>query len=382
MPYTNHQVLIPPFTSPDVAGVTFGGFEVDKYPNSQPNARNEAGDAWYSVAHSGVAGVVPGLSKAGVPVWDYITMPQAMIAAANKGNGWHLTTAFERAGLAFLAKKLSNNDTRAWPSGGNSNLNPPQDILTNTEIAVLDKHLNNETGTYYRALPGTGPNNWSHNHMSNGVFDLNGLVYEWLMGLFIGVTGTDGHPEVLANLDVTYTGSPYGRGTISGHDGTTVLTCDGTGDNWLKAWVADAFNGYSLYIAEANTGAGVFYPITDGTATTLTVTGNPENGVATFCIVRHVAVDVGGGCTSGQRVVTLRDIDADLKPFAIPATTDATGVNAYGNDYYYFDKAALRAAIWGGHFASVANAGVFSLNLSGAPSYSNYNIGFRACKAL
>ena len=32
--YTNKQIIIPPFTSADVAGVTFGGFVMDKYPCS------------------------------------------------------------------------------------------------------------------------------------------------------------------------------------------------------------------------------------------------------------------------------------------------------------------------------------------------------------
>jgi uncharacterized membrane protein YgcG len=381
--YTNKQVIIPPFVSGDVSGVTFGGFAVDKYICSQPDATPAEGSA--NVAHSGAAGAVPGLSKAGVPVWDYITFPQAMIAAANKGKGWHLITAFEWASLAFLAKKLSANDTRSWPGGGNANSDPPADILTATEIALLDKHLHAENAAYHRALPGTGPKGWSHNHAANGVFDLQGLVYQWVMGLFIGAAGVDGHPEVLASLDCTYTGSPYGRGTISNSGGNPpVLTVDGAGVNWLKQWGADAFNGMSVYIAEAAGGAGAFYAITDTTATTLLLTNGdaPGNGTATFCIVKHIATDISAGCTSGQKILTLRDADADLKGFAIPATTDGTGASGYGNDYYYFDKTALRAALRGGAFNNAAVAGVFCLHVDLAPSTAYYDIGFRACKAL
>ncbi len=376
--YTNRQVIIPPFVSADVAGVTFGGFAVDKYPCSQPDARPDEGSP--NVAHSGAAGAVPGLSKAGIPVWDYITYPQAMIACANKGKGWHLLTAFEWAALAFLAKKLGT-----MPNGGNANTDPPADYAATTEIALLDKHLHGETASYHRALPGTGPKNWAHNHLANGVFDLQGLVWQWVMGLHIGVAGTDGHPEVLGSLDCTYTGSPYGRGTISGSGGATpTLTVDGAGINWLKQWTADAFNGMSVYIAEAASGAGAFYAITDTTAMTLVLTASdaPGNGPATFCIVKHVATDIGAGCTSGQRILTLRDADADLKAFAIPATTDGTGAVAYGNDVYYFDKAALRAAIRGGNFSSTALAGVFALHLGYAPSDSACSVGFRAAKAL
>ena len=132
--FTNHAVYIPNFTTTDVAGVTFGGFEIDKYPCSQPSAVNAAGTGWYDVAHIGAAGVIPGISKPGVPVWDYITFPQAMIAAANKGKGWHLTSAFEWASLAFLAKKLSSDNTRSWPGGGNNNVDPPGAIVTGKQI--------------------------------------------------------------------------------------------------------------------------------------------------------------------------------------------------------------------------------------------------------
>lgn len=376
--FISHHVQIPLFTTTDVSGVTFGGFLVDKYVSSQPNATPAQGSP--DVAHSGAAGAVPAISKAGVPVWDYITFPQAMIACANRGKGWHLLTAFEWASLAHLAKRLGTQ-----PRGGNANTNPPSANGAATEIALLDKHLFGENSGWRRALPGTGPNTWAHNHLASGVFDLQGLVWQWVMGLFIGRTGTDGHPEVLASLDVTYTGSPYGRGTISGSGGATpTLTVDGAGVNWLKAWTPDAWNGMSVYIAEAAGGAGAWYVITATTATTIVLTNGdaPGNGAATFVICKHISTDVGGGCTSGQKILTLRDSDADLNPFAIPATTDGSGAAAYGNDVYYFDKAVLRAALRGGSFHNVADAGVFALNLDRAPSNSDYNLGFRASKAL
>ena len=124
--------------------------------------------------------------------------------------------------------------------------------------------------------------------------------------------------------------------------------------------------------------------MTDTTANTAVLTNGdaPGNGTATFCIFKLIATDITGGCTSGQKIVTLRDADADLKYFAIPATTDGTGVNGYGNDAYYFDKSAVRAAIRGGIFDSAAAAGVFALGLNAAPSSADYNIGFRAAKAL
>ena len=369
--FVNEHVIIPKFTIADVSGVTFGGFAVDKYICSQPNANPAEGSP--DVAHSGAAGAVPGISKQGIPVWDYITFPQAMIACCNKGKGWHLTSAFEWASLAFLAKKWGT-----MPHGGNANVDPPSDVTYTTEIAMLDKHLHGENASYHRPLPGSGPNTWAHNHQASGVFDLQGLVAQWVLLMM----STNGYPYVPANLDVTYTGSPYGRGTTSGSGGATpTLTCDGAGINWLKAWTADEFNTDCwCYIAET----GAFYQVTDTTPTTIVLTNGdaPGNITATFCIFKLVATDITSGMSSGNKILTLRDGDSNLKGFALPATSDGTGSDSYGKDGFYFDKSAVRAACRGGFFNSGADAGVFYLTLSNAPSYAYCAIGFRACKAL
>ncbi|OQA40595.1 MAG: Methyltransferase domain protein [Chloroflexi bacterium ADurb.Bin325] len=224
--FKNHAVYIPRFTGVDtgLTGITFGGFLCDKYVNSQPSAKNEAGSGWYDIAHYAVPGTVPGISKPGDPVWDYIDFPKAMVACANKGKGWHLLTDFEWAALAFLAKKQGT-----MPHGGNANVNPPADTTYTTETAQLDKHLKAETASYNRALPGTGPAAWADNHLASGVYDLQGLVNQWICMMM----NTSGYPQISANLDLSYEGSPFGRGTISG---TNTLTCDGAGVNWKKAW--------------------------------------------------------------------------------------------------------------------------------------------------
>jgi len=236
--FKNHAVMIPRFAGVDtgLTGIAFGGFLMDKYPNAQPSAVNEAGASWYDVAHSAAPGSVPGISKPGVPVWDYIDFPKAMVAAANKGKGWHLTTDLEWASLAFLAKKQGT-----MPHGNNANVNPPADTTYTTELAALDKHLKAETASYNRALPGSGPAAWAHNHLASGVYDLNGLVAEWVCMMM----DTSGYPQISANRDLSYEGSPFGRGTISG---TNTLTCDGAGVNWKKAWET-----YLQYDAEAAT---------------------------------------------------------------------------------------------------------------------------------
>ena len=512
----------------------------------------------------------------------------------------HLLTDFEWAALAFLAKKQGT-----MPHGGNANVNPPADTTYTTETAQLDKHLKAETASYNRALPGTGPAAWADNHLASGVYDLQGLVYQWVCMMM----DTSGYPQVSANLDLSYEGSPFGRGTISGTD---TLTCDGAGVNWKKAWetylqydaeaatftagylllgmtsgataiitqVIDSgttgilkvrrtssaafsdnevihayatsattksvtgaadngsgairitatghglvngnlvtiksvggtteanntdtvptwtvtkitddtfdldgstftnpwtsggtiykvtgvggcaaangtevgefaikYQGYDgavgnftlgttvtgalssktgiivsdndsgdygtlglisadaaftddeelqvsaakvavangtgqscqLYYAEYNTVAGGSFAITASTPTTLTLAGSPTDGTCTFWIHKTIIRDITDGMTSGHKILTLRDSDKDLNALALPATADGTGAAAYGNDGYYFDKAAARAALRGGVFYDTTGAGVFCLNLNNAPSRAHYSIGFRAAKAL
>jgi len=458
--YVNHEVMVDKFTTIEVAGETFGGFKCDKYINSQPNAT--AYNGLVDIASDGAIGAVPGISRLGIPVWKFIRLPSAMIACCNKGKGYHLTTLYERTSIAFLSQKLGT-----MPHGDNKNVNPPCDFTYTSEIGMLDKYeYVRSAGSYMLALPGTGPNTWAHNHLASGIFDLNGLVWEWCMGLFL--EAITGYVRVLASTDVTYTGSPYGRGTISGSAGATpTLTLDGAGINWKKEWTVDAFNSMQVYIAEASgmitvlnatptapganyavddiltiaggfgatcrvktidvdgrvlsvglmhggggytTGAGkattgggdgnctvdittvnaanqgAFFPIADTTANTLILAANanPPDGAATFVIVKRVATDITSGMTTGNKILTIRNADADLKYFSIPLTSSASGSSIYGTDGYWFDKTTEsdKAAVWGGGFNSGVTAGVFALYLSFPPSYVNSDIGFRACKAL
>ena len=460
--YMNHEVMIDKFTTTEVAGETFGGFKCDKYINSQPNAT--AYNGLIDVASDGAIGTVPGISRLGIPVWKFIRLPSAMIACCNKGKGYHLTTVYERASIAFLSQKLGT-----MPHGDNKNVNPPCDYTYTSEVGMLDKYeYTRSAGSFMPALPGTGPNTWAHNHLASGIFDLNGLVWEWCMGLFL--EAITGYVRILASTDVTYTGSPYGRGTISG-SGTAAptLTLDGAGINWKKEWSIDAFNSMEVYIAEAGgmitalnatptaagigyvvgdvltittggfgatcyvktiggsgevtsvglmhggggytTGAGkattggtgdgnctvnittvnsatqgAFFPIDDTTAGTLILSAgaNPPDGAATFVIVKRVATDVTSGMTSGNKILTIRNSDVDLKYFALALTSDASGSNVYGKDGYWFDKTTEydKAAVWGGTFIYEVFAGVFALNLTSPPSNVDTLIGFRACKAL
>jgi len=296
----NHAlIMVPSFSKKEVSGVKFGGFAAANHLCSGSDKR----------------------------LYRTKTLPQAMILAADKGKGFHLTTSFEWASMAYLWQKAKT--------------------------------------------------------IEDCIVDLHEETWQWVMGLFMH---QDGHLDVLANLDVTYSGSPYGRGTIkkSGKKNQAIV-CDGSGANWLKQWVPGSFDGMSIYVAEANSGAGNFFQILHTTKNSIIIPKEniPISGTATFCILRHVATDVTAGMSSGDRITSLRESDDNLKPFAIPGSSNDEGKAELGFDRFWFYKCnTVRAAIRGGGFYDAAGAGVFALTLGAAPSDAHSSIGFRACKAL
>ena len=371
------MVFIPKFTSPDIAGVTFGGFWAAKYVCSQPNAT--ADDDNPDVGDSADPGTCPAISQPGAHAsWRYINYNYARKAAANLGTGWHLLTAFEDASLAEWARL---NGTQ--PHGNNANANPPADVTFTGETALLDRACYARNNGWFASLPGTGPNAWAHNQRADGVFDLNGNMWEWRDGLMLCpanlnddsntphvITGAGGagYPLILANLEVALNTAPYGKSTAVAAGSLT----DG-----VKAWTVNAFAGCFLYDA-----AGSLFYIDSNTATALTIDGADTPVAGAYTILRVVAVDITSGMNSGERILTLRDADADLKAFNIPATSDGTGSAAYGKDGYWFDTSALRAASRGGYWGNGVGAGVFALSLNSAPADVSNGIGLRVGKSI
>ena len=375
--YPQHMVWIPPTYITDISA-TVGGFWAGKYQASQPNASSY--DDNPDIGDSAAVGTTPAATQFGVPAWRYITLLEARKAAANVGQyiigtdadkkGWNLISAADWAALALIAKQGST-----MPGGNNANTNPPSDTTTTTQKALVDHAALARNATYYAALTGTGPTAWAHDNTVNGVWDLNGNMWEWNAGLLMQTT--TGYPYILANLDNTIARAPFGKSTS---------VAAGTLTDTDKAWVADAFldDGGTYYLYDS---AGTLHqlatstPANSGTVLYLAAAGTtPASGP--YTVVKLIATDITAGMSSGDKILTLRDADADLKAFAIPATSDGTGAAAYGNDIYYFDTAALRAALRGGYWHDGTHAGVFYLSLGSAPAYSYPAVGFRLRKAV
>ena len=121
----------------------------------------------------------------------YTTFDQARTYCKNKGAGWHLMTQVEWDFIALWSKK---NGT--MPRGNNycgRDVDVPHECGAESYTWLSGSNWNNRSygmdGANYkhvgRILTGSGPKTWSHNHETDGVYDLNGNVWEWVDGFKI-----------------------------------------------------------------------------------------------------------------------------------------------------------------------------------------------------
>ena len=107
-----------------------------------------------------------------------VNISQARELCKNKGRGWHVTTNIEYAGISYLCA-LQN----FYPHG-NANTDIDENFYPN-ESGRITFEKRNDAGRILirRMATGSGPANWAHDGTENGIYDLNGNIWETAEGV-------------------------------------------------------------------------------------------------------------------------------------------------------------------------------------------------------
>jgi len=218
-----------------------------------------------------------------------VNFDQARNFCKNKGAGWHLMTMPERALIAWWSKK---NGT--MPRGNN---NFGKDIV-NAHEKGHETHKSDATRTG-RVSTGSGPASWSHDWTNEGIFDLNGNVWEWCDGLKIN----NGIAQIMRNnnfedLESAWldTGVNITAGMTSGHRWLTHRAGD-IPNAPGQMWESLALPATASSTGSADFGTDGFWFATEGERVPL-IGGSWDSGSASGVFALHL-VSVRSGSAGG-----------------------------------------------------------------------------------
>lgn len=254
-----------------------------------------------------------------------VNFDQSVNYCRNKGTGWGLMPYSLWSAIALWCRK---NGT--MPRGNNN--------------YGSDHGYPHEKGTptYYdsnkiaRVATGSGPDTWSHNWMPDGIFDLNGNVWEWCAGMRL----VDGEIQII----------PYANSMIL----TTSMAAGST------EWKAIAADG------------SLVAPGTAGTLKWDVVSGKIQLTKGTI-----TPKDTGNwlpynNMTLGEGLTAAPELAKALLLYPDEPNGD------YGGDYHGLNTSGERLPICGGNWSHTYHAGVFGVYLSDPRTDAYGGLGFRS----
>lgn len=303
-----------------VNGVEIDGFWVGKYQTAHYNGR----------AYS-----LPGENPANTATLDtFVSYNRA------KGAKFHEITNAEWAAIALWCHKNGSE-----PYGNN---NYGKDARETLYRAIPTSHESD--GRTARVATGTGPVTWSHDGTVEGIWDLNGNVWEWCTGLRL----VNGEVQIIKDNDASEPTCDLSAGSAAWKaikaDTGELVTPDGSGTT-AGTVKLDYVSSKWKYVT--------------------TITSSADSGRS--CQFKDITCDTGVGAAAQLLLQALALLpDTALTQEGVIDTT-------YGSDYFYANNAqAERCLIRGGYWLSGSSAGVFSAYLSNPRSSSSGDVGGRS----
>lgn len=310
------MVVIPKFKISDVidggANVTHPAFIVNGVEK----------DAIYISKYQNIVSDGRAYSLPGQDPATYVNFDQALQYCYAKGPGWHLMTNAEFAALALWCKK------NGYMPRGNNNWGC--DTSATHEKGVTTFIDTGKTGG--RVATGSGPCAWSHDGTPDGIYDLNGNVWEWNSGMRLN----NGEIQIIPDNNAAVQNADHGVNSL--------------------LWRAIMPDGSLVAPGTAGTLKWDYLASKITLATTNTPTDTSRSN--TF---ETIATAAG---------ITVPEL---LKSLALHPT--GTGL---GDDIAYMNNNGERLPFRGGSFITTSAAGVFALHLLSTRTYSLSAFGFRA----
>ena len=276
---------------------------------------------YQNIKHDGRAYSLPGEDPA-----NYITFDQAREACAAKGKGWHLMTNAEWAAIALWCNKHG-----LAPKGNN---NYGKDYREDGYQAIP---ADSDSDGVRRVLTGTGPETWSHNGQRDGIWDLNGNVWEWVGGFRL----VKGEIQVLKDNDAADTTNSQSESS----------TC----------WKAIDKNGKYVEPGSKDT---LKIDIPNGGSIKLSTTISRENGDSDWPSQQFKDITTEDGLSVPEIVKALLIYPEE-------------GYDGDGR-FYARNSDSERVASRGGDRYDGSDAGVSSASMNRGRTSSGWNLGFRS----